>query len=79
MANGFEVNLKFVPADVPPKDEEIKLVLCRTQKGVFGTNRAYYANGSWHGSGSMSSVFAYADLAGIPCEKIYEAFNGLER
>ena len=45
-----------------PKDEEMKLVTCKTQKGVRNVNRAYYSNDSWHGSGSMSGVIAWMDL-----------------
>lgn len=45
-----------------PDDEEMKLVTCKTQKGFRSVNRAYYSNGSWHGSGSMSGVTAWMDL-----------------
>ena len=45
-----------------PENDEIVLVSCRTQKGVNNVNRAYYSNGSWHGSGSMSGVKAWQPL-----------------
>ena len=45
-----------------PKDEEIVLVTCATKKGVRNVNRAYYADGFWHGSGSMSQVVAWMPL-----------------
>lgn len=45
-----------------PDDDALKVVICRTQKGVLSWNRAYYAWGSWHGSGSMSGVIAWANL-----------------
>ena len=44
-----------------PKDEEIKLVTCKTKKGILNVNRAYYMDGHWHGSGSMSNVIAWMD------------------
>lgn len=45
-----------------PCDSDLKVVICRTQKGVLSWNRAYYSRGSWHGSGSMSGVIAWASL-----------------
>lgn len=45
-----------------PDDDEMKLVTCKTQKGILNVNRAYYLNGTWHGSGSMSGVIAWMDL-----------------
>lgn len=44
-----------------PKDEEIKLVTCKSKKGILNVNRAYYMDGHWHGSGSMSNVIAWMD------------------
>lgn len=45
-----------------PDNEDMCLVSCKTQKGVRSVNRAYYSNGSWHGSGSMSGVEAWRPL-----------------
>lgn len=42
-----------------PDNDDIMLVSCRTKKGVNSVNRAYYADGFWHGSGSMSGVTAW--------------------
>lgn len=50
-----------VTEKLPPEDE-MMLVSCRTVKGVSSVNRAYYANGHWHGSGSMSGVKAWQPL-----------------
>ncbi len=45
-----------------PSSDEMMLVTCVTKKGVAGVNRAYYMNGFWHGSGSMSGVVAWMPL-----------------
>lgn len=45
-----------------PETDEIMLVTCRTKKGQLSVNRAYYFNGFWHGSGSMSGVIAWQPL-----------------
>lgn len=47
-----------------PKDDKIMLVTCQTKKGLKNINRAYYDKDSksWHGSGSMSGVIAWADI-----------------
>lgn len=45
-----------------PETDEIMLVTCRTKKGQLSVNRAYYHNGFWHGSGSMSGVIAWQPL-----------------
>ena len=45
-----------------PEDDSMKLVSCRTKKGANNVNRAYYMNGAWHGSGSMSGVVAWMEL-----------------
>lgn len=45
-----------------PETDEMMLVSCRSKKGVSSVNRAYYFNGSWHGSGSMSGVTAWMPL-----------------
>ena len=55
--------LKWIPVtDRLPEDEGMKLVSCRTKKGINSVNRAYYMNGTWHGSGSMSGVTAWMEL-----------------
>ena len=45
-----------------PDTDEMVLVSCMTKKGVGSVNRAYYADGFWHGSGSMSGVVAWMPL-----------------
>ena len=45
-----------------PEDDAFVLVSCRTKRGVNGINRAYYMDGAWHGSGSMSGVTAWMPL-----------------
>lgn len=45
-----------------PEDDKVVLVSCCTKKGVRSVNRAYYSNGYWHGSGSMSGVVAWMPL-----------------
>ena len=45
-----------------PEDEEMKLVTCRTKKGILNVNRAYYMDEAWHGSGTMSGVVAWMEL-----------------
>lgn len=50
-----------------PETDDLMLVSCRTKKGVNSVNRAYYSNGAWHGSGSMSGVVAW-----MPLPKPYE-------
>lgn len=45
-----------------PEDDDIVLVSCRTKKGIDTINRAYYEDGFWHGSGSMSNVLAWQRL-----------------
>lgn len=61
--NAVSVTLQFVSAEERlPDDDSLKIVICRTQKGVIGWNRAYYSGGFWHGNGSMSGVIAWADL-----------------
>ena len=67
------VELELVPsADRPqewipcserlPKSDYMCLVSCKTKKGVKSVNRAYYSDGFWHGSGSMSGVEAWMPL-----------------
>ena len=57
-----------------PRDDDIALVTCETKKGVRSVNRAYYFNGSWHGSGSMSGVIAWA-----PLPKPYDGRSDLDK
>lgn len=45
-----------------PEEDVVVLVSCRTQKGVNNVNRAYYSDGFWHGSGSMSGVKAWMPM-----------------
>ena len=45
-----------------PETDDLMLVSCRTKKGINSVNRAYYSNGAWHGSGSMSGVVAWMPL-----------------
>lgn len=53
----------WIPVTVRlPETDEMMLVSCRSKKGVSSVNRAYYANGTWHGSGSMSGVTAWMPL-----------------
>lgn len=62
---------KLNEADVPrwipvneemPMEGEMVLVTCKPKKGSPNVNRAYYSNGFWHGSGSMSGVIAWQPL-----------------
>ena len=45
-----------------PESDYMCLVSCKTKKGVKSVNRAYYSDGYWHGSGSMSGVEAWMPL-----------------
>lgn len=45
-----------------PETDEIMLVTAKPKKGVPNVNRAYYFDGFWHGSGSMSNVLAWMPL-----------------
>ena len=45
-----------------PEDDEMMLVTCETKSGRRSVNRAWYGNGFWHGSGSMSGVIAWQSL-----------------
>ena len=54
---------RWIPVTVRvPETDEMMLVSCRSKKGVSSVNRAYYADGTWHGSGSMSGVTAWMPL-----------------
>ena len=55
--------MKWIPvSDRLPESDYMCLVSCKTKKGVKSVNRAYYSNGFWHGSGSMSGVEAWMPL-----------------
>ena len=45
-----------------PEDEEMVLVTCQTKAGRKSVNRAWYGEGFWHGTGSMSGVIAWRAL-----------------
>ena len=55
--------MKWIPvSDRLPESDYMCLVSCKTKKGVKSVNRAYYSDGLWHGSGSMSGVEAWMPL-----------------
>lgn len=45
-----------------PEDEEMVLVTCQTKTGRKSVNRAWYGEGFWHGTGSMSGVIVWRAL-----------------
>ena len=45
-----------------PEDEEMVLVTCQTKSGRRSINKAWYGDGFWHGTGSMSGVIAWHPL-----------------
>ena len=45
-----------------PETDEVMLVTAQPKKGAPNVNRAYYMDGHWHGSGSMSNVVAWMPL-----------------
>lgn len=45
-----------------PETDEVMLVTAQPKKGAPNVNRAYYMNGHWHGSGSMSNVVAWMEM-----------------
>lgn len=45
-----------------PEPEQMVLVSCKTKAGARNVNRAYFMDGYWHGSGSMSGVEAWMPL-----------------
>lgn len=53
----------YSPEERLPADEELKIVICKTQKGFVSWNRAYYDGHWWHGSGSLSNVIAWASFS----------------
>ncbi len=55
--------LHWIPVEEQlPEASYMCLVSCKTKKGIQSVNRAYYDNGFWHGSGSMSGVEAWMPL-----------------
>ena len=55
--------MKWIPvSDRLPESDYMCLVSCKTKKSVKSVNRAYYSDGFWHGSGSMSGVEAWMPL-----------------
>ena len=59
----------WVPVSENLPDENVRvLVACQTQKGFCSHNLAYYADGHWHGTGSMSGVTHWAELPLLPFE-----------
>ena len=51
-----------------PSENVRVLVACQTKKGLRSHNLAYYADGFWHGTGSMSGVTHWAELPILPIE-----------
>lgn len=45
-----------------PDTDDIMLVTFKPKNGSPNVNRAYYMDGAWHGSGSMSNVTAWMPL-----------------
>lgn len=67
MAHNVKITLPtelvwHMAAEELPEHENVCIVITKTKAGVFGWNRAYYSNGYWHGSGSMSGVMAWAEF-----------------
>ena len=61
--NKQSVWMEWIPcSERLPGDDEIMLVTCQPKKGNPNVNRAYYMDGAWHGSGSMSNVVAWMPL-----------------
>lgn len=66
-SDGNAVDLVPAPKWIPcrdrlPESDYMCLVSCKTKKGIKSVNRAYYSDGLWHGSGSMSGVEAWMPL-----------------
>ena len=54
-----EAHNNWIPVEERlPEDEEMVMVTCQTKSGRRSVNRAWYGEGFWHGSGSMSGVIA---------------------
>ena len=45
-----------------PEDEAMMLVTCQTKAGRLSVNRAWYGEGTWHGTGTISGVIAWRPL-----------------
>lgn len=57
------INDGWIPVEERlPEDEEMVLVTCQTKTGRKSVNRAWYGEGFWHGTGSMSGVIAWRPL-----------------
>ena len=57
------INDGWIPVEERlPEDDEMMLVTCETKSGRRSVNRAWYGNGFWHGTGSMSGVIAWRAL-----------------
>ena len=55
--------LQWIPVYEALPDPVVKvLVTCKTKKGVYSVNSAYYMDDFWHGSGSMSNVIAWMPM-----------------
>lgn len=70
-----EITVDWIPvSERLPENDEIVLVTCKTKKGVKSVNRAYYSDGYWHGSGSMSGVTAW-----VPTPAPYDEENDTKK
>ena len=57
------IDRAWIPVEDMLPDPGINvLVTCKTKKGYYGVNRAFYMDGFWHGSGSMSNVIAWMPM-----------------
>lgn len=56
-----------VSENLPDKNVRV-LVACQTKKGFRSHNLAYYVDGHWHGTGSMSGVTHWRELPVLPIE-----------